>query len=1022
VYTTNLRLKRLPISRPIPFWIFLLLYVAPLSLAVEPTTHVSQYAHTAWRIQDGVFSGAPNAIAQTADGYLWVGTQNGLVRFDGVRFVPWSSPNSKLPSNAVFSLLPEADGSLWIGTGVNLAHLKDGELASYGDDVGRVNAILKDHNGKVWIARSRVRDNSGPLCEAENGEIRCKGKADGLTVPFAGPLAEDLDGNLWVGCPGVLMRWKAGSATAFRPPGFKGVETLSGIQALAVTQDGSIWSGINRRGRGLGLQRLVQGVWKSFTSPELNGEDIEVNALFVDRHDTLWVGTTGQGIYRINKGKAERFSSNDGLSGNSITSFYEDHEGNLWVVTTEGIDSFRDIPVMTFSTREGLAVDDVYSVLAARDGTVWIGDHDSLGYLRGDKLDSIRFGKGLPGHRVTSLLEDHAGTLWVGLDDNLYTYEEGRFNKIRSLKGDTLGTIIALTEDRNHDVWAEALGTPWKLVRIQQRKVQEEFSIPGMPNPSSLAADPAGGIWLAGANGLAHYRDEHFETYFVSPTQIIKVQQIIVRHDGSVLGTSPVGLVYWSAGTLRTLTSQNGLPCDDLYSLVSGADDAIWLYTQCGLVRLPDTELQKWWNDSHAVVRVETFDVFDGARPWSTPFEPQASRSPDGRLWFANETVMQMIDPRHLSKNTISPPVHVEEVIADHKSYSLKGRVVLPALTRDLEIDYTAPSFTVPQKVRFRYQLEGKDRSWQEPGTRRQAFYNDLRPGRYRFHVIASNKDGVWNQDGATLDFDISAAWFQTTWFRVLCAIAAVWIIWSLYRYRVRQVAGALSIRFDERLAERTRMAQELHDTFLQTVQASKLVADDALDHANDPNQTRRALEKVSQWLGRAAEEGRAALHSLRTSTTEENNLAEGFRRALEECRKTTGMEAVFSVTGNVREMHPVVRDEVYRIGYEAIRNAYTHSGGRRVEVSLSYGDDLSLRVHDDGSGIAADILATGKVGHFGLPGMRERAARIGAHLTITSSTNSGTEIKVVVPGRIVFQKLRVAPLDRIKTIFKRAG
>jgi signal transduction histidine kinase len=249
---------------------------------------------------------------------------------------------------------------------------------------------------------------------------------------------------------------------------------------------------------------------------------------------------------------------------------------------------------------------------------------------------------------------------------------------------------------------------------------------------------------------------------------------------------------------------------------------------RCGLAAIAQAELQKWWDQPDATLKVRVLDLLDGVQPGSAPFQGSA-RTADGRLWFANGSMLQMIDPSRLAYNSVPPLVHVEELFADQKRYAADGLLRLPAMTRDLEIDYTAPAFAVPQKVRFRYRLDGRDVVWQDPGTRRQAFYSDLRPGRYRFQVIASNEDGVWNETGASLDFSVAPAWYQTTWFRLACVLLAVLIIWSVYRLRMRQVARALGARFDERLAERTRIARDLHDTLLQTIQGSKLVVDDAL-------------------------------------------------------------------------------------------------------------------------------------------------------------------------------------------------
>lgn len=993
--------------------VLLLLFLATSARAVDPNKHISQYAHTAWRIQDGIFTGAPNAITQTVDGYLWIGTQTGLVRFDGVRFVPWTPPEGKrlFSAKSIFSLLGGGDGSLWIGTGTNLAHFKDGDLINYGDALGRINAIVEDRNGTVWITRSRVRDESGPLCQVIDTKLRCYGKADGITPPYAGPLIADSAGNLWIGSSGVLTRWSIGSSSVYTPPALKSSEGLAGIQALAATTDGSFWVGVSPSGPGLGLQQLAQSVFKPFVTPELDGSTLDVSALFVDRQNALWIGTNSHGIYRLHGGQIDRFHSADGLSGDTVTSFYEDQEGNLWVATTGGIDCFRDTRVISFSTREGLGRNQVYSVLAARDGTVWIGN-GALESLRAGKVSSLKVSNGLPGKQVTSLLEDHSGRLWVGIDNGLWVYEDGRFSPVRGRDGAPVGTIIAMTEDRDNNIWAETIGSPGRLIRIQDFTVREEFPASQIPTAYSLAADPQDGIWLGLASGdLARYRQGKLEIFPFKHDQTSRVRQVVAMSDGSVLGATPSGIIGWRNGTLRTLGIQNGLPCEVLYGLVSDDQGALWLYTECGLVQIENSQLQAWWENQDTKVVFSLFDVFDGTRPSSTPFQPAAYRGPDGRLWFANESVAQMIDPAHLAGNALPPPVHVERIVADRENYLPRQNLGLPPRTRDLEIDYTALSFVAPQKVRFRYKLEGRDEDWQEAGTRRQAFYSDLRPGKYRFRVIASNNDGIWNGEGATLDFSIAPAWYQTNWFIVLSVITGLFIMWALYKLRVRQVAQGLSARFDERLAERTRLARELHDTFLQTIQGSKMVADDALEQAADPVRLRSAMEKLSIWLGQAVNEGRAALNSLRTTTTEKNDLAASFRRATETCVVQGSITPTFSVVGESKDMHPIVRDEVYRIGYEAIRNACMHSGASRLDVDLRYEHDLLVRVKDNGKGIDPVIVSEGKDEHFGLQGMRERAVRIGAKFTLTSSAASGTEVTLVVPGDIAFRK-STASLD----------
>jgi signal transduction histidine kinase/ligand-binding sensor domain-containing protein len=982
-------------------------FVSPAP-AVGPTSRMTQYAHTAWRIQNGVFTGAPLSITQTNDGYIWIGTQTGLVRFDGVRFAPWKPPEGKrlLSSNSIFSLLADRDGSLWIGTGTDLAHWVGGDLVNYSNARGRINAIRQDVNGTVWITRSRVREATGPLCEVRGAELVCHGSSEGFQFPFAQPLALDAEGNYWVGGSSSLARWRAGSATVYTPVSLKGAAGLSGVQGLAAGPDGTLWVGMNRAGPGLGLQQFRNGAWAPFVTEGFDGSKLAVTALFFDRSNTLWIGTDNQGIYRIRDGKVDGFSSADGLSSDTVQSFYEDREGDLWVVTSEGIDCFRSTRILSFSTREGLTANEVNSVIAARDGNVWFGNQGALDYLRQGQSGSIRPDRGLPGASVTAMMEDHAGQLWVGVDDGLWINHAGKFSAVKHADGVPTGAVISLAEDRNNVVWALPVANPARLLRIEGLVAQDVLAEAKLPRISSLATDRAEGIWLGLSTGeLTRYRSGNLETYKFNQTEPTAIRQLTVRADGSVWGSTLDGLVVWKNGALRNLRVQNGLPCDRIFGSVTDRENDLWLYSECGLVRIDHGELNSWWENPAIVLHPRLFDVFDGARPAIPAFQPIASLAPDGRLWFTNETIAQVIDPAQLEKNELPPPVHIEAVVANRQSYGLGSKISLPPRIRDLQIDYTALSFVVPQKVLFRYKLEGHDPDWQDAGTRRQAFYTDLRPGTYRFHVIACNNDGVWNEVGDVLEFIIAPAWYQTIWFRVLAVLAVLLAIFALYRLRVRQIAHGITALYDERLAERTRLARELHDTFLQTIQGSKMVADDALDRPADAVRLRRVVEQLSVWLGQAVEEGRAALNSLRASTVEQNDLAAALRRATETCVVAGRMDVAFVVTGEAREMHPIVRDEIYRIGFEAIRNACAHSGANKLGVALAYNHDVVVRVTDNGAGIDPAVVADGKEGHFGLPGMRERALRIGAELTISTSPSVGTEINLVVPGGLAFQK-----------------
>jgi ligand-binding sensor domain-containing protein/signal transduction histidine kinase len=988
--------------------------------ALDPSAHITQYGHTVWRVRDGYFGGAsPIRITQTTDGYIWVGTMAGVYRFDGVRFVQWNSPyGEELPSSVVLNLLGARDGSLWIATTAGLAHLVKDRLRVYQKNEGlSASEIIEDGEGEIWFTQMRMADRAHYLCQILETGVRCHDSKElGLA---GGPMVQDRSGNFWFAGEKAIMKWRPGA----HPQPVASRAAFPFPFALLPESDGSVWIGMSAPVRGGGLQRMVDGTLRPFLAPKMNGETIAVTALCNDRQGSLWVGTDNSGLYRIGGTDVDHYGTAEGLSSDhvQVVGIFEDRERNIWVVTTQGLDMFRDLRVKSISKLEGLNGDSEESVAAARDGSVWIGgDHLQL---LGPHGVSFEPGSELPGNTVATTFIDHAGRLWAGMNNKLFVREQGRFREIAIEGGGDPWMAVGITEDTEHNIWVETnLHRVGRLFLIQDLKVRKEFTPPAVPAARKIVADPQGGIWLGLMTGdLAHYHDGQINTFSFGDHPKSMVMDITVAPDGSVLGAAGFGVVGWKDGKKQILNARNGLPCNAVNGLISDDAGNLWLYAQCGLIKIGNDQMQLWWEHPERKLKLRVFDTFDGVQPGWAYFNG-STRTPDGRLWFANGSVVQVIDPAHMPENTVPPPVDISALVADHKAYTLGSAIRLPPLTRDLEIDYAALSFVAPPKLFFRYMLEGHDAGWQDPGTRRQAFYNDLRPGHYRFRVIASNNDGVWNDTGATLDFSVAPAWFQTKWFFVLCFSSGLVLVWAFFRVRTRQIQKSLNARFNERLAERTRIARELHDTFLQTLQGSKLVADDALENSSDPVHMRRATEQLSAWLERAIHEGRAALNSLRTSTTQTNDLAEAFKRAAEETRMQSRMEVSFSVTGQSQEMHPVVRDEIYRIGYEAIRNAYTHSNGKQLAVSLRYGKDLAVCVRDNGVGIDPTVADHGKNGHFGLQGMRERAARIGGKLLMVSSPNSGTEVTIVVPGGIVFRESRATFLTKMKDAFRRNG
>lgn len=977
--------------------------------ALEPTTLITQYGHAVWRVRDGVLTAAPTAVAQTKDGYIWIGTETGLLRFDGNRFEQWAPAHwDEVRDHTVDDLLTASDGTLWIGTSSNLASWKDGKLTVAGPPgvEGWVNKIVEDRRHRIWVAMTRRLDRQ-PLCQALGTALRCYGPSDGLSLPFGLSLSLNSDGSLSVGSSDTVEKWspergKIVSAKASGVSQFAGLKVIAYIDAQS---DGSALVGIRINGRGLGLQRLRGNSFTPYTAAGLDSSSLDVETLFTDRSGALWIGTSQSGLYRVVNGAAEHYTTKEGLSGDYVRAFYEDREGNMWVVTDGGLDCFHDLKVLSWSTAEGLPSGSVFSISAGKDGSVLVGVENSLSILRNGKVTSISGIPGMPAGYVNAVLEDNAGRYWAGIGNQLTIFDGHKFTAVLRPDGRPTGIITSLAQAPDGSIWAIGLPRPMTLFHLRHGSITDVFE--GGENGDVVASDGSTGAWSAIAGRLIHYASGHATSFQLGTAQgrarFGKVIAIVTSPDGAVWVSGRDGVWLFKDGRSHLLGASNGLPCENVTGLVFSKTQSLWMRADCGVIEVPDDSLNAWMADPSSAVRYRIIDPSDGASLSSAVFSPQMALAPDGRIWIANLTAIEVLDPDHIPMNRLPPPVHIEAILADRKRFSLTSGLQLPALTRDIEIQYTALSFVAPQKVRFRYMLDGRDTKWQDPGTRRAAFYQDLKPGHYRFHVVAANNDGVWNETGDSFDFYIKPAWFQTVWFRLLWITSVCLLLVALYRIRVRAIARAMSARFDERLDERTRMARELHDTFLQTVQGSKIVADDALASGTDQERMRRALEKLSFWLGQAVSEGRTALHALRVSTTEKNELAEFLERTLKEQCHDPNVSVATTVIGDARNLHPIVRDEVSLIAREAIHNACAHSKASQLRVELRYAEDLRLCIRDNGIGIDPDVLDAGKTGHFGLRGIRERSACIRAKLTISSSRIHGTDVTLKIPGDVAY-------------------
>jgi len=1005
------------------------LFCCGIACASAREQTITQYVHTAWGEKDGA-PGNIRALAQTPDGFLWIGAGNGLYRFDGINFEHYQPPSGPaLPSGAIYALLALPNGDLWIGFfngGVSL--LSYGRVVNYVSPRqvlgAQVWCLARDDAGRIWAG------GSGGLARFEGGRWIETGKDWNFPGGFVKSLFVDRKGTLWVGTDDALFFLPRGAKTFQATPIQVGT-----VAQITEAPDGKLWMAETTRS--------VRPVPLGTNALPPNGTEVRVGsrAILFAHDGDLWITTLGDGLRRVAspealRGKPGRFSpslesytAKDGLTDNVDSCILQDREGNIWVGTMSGVDRFRKSNFIPIAPPNG-----IYNaaLVPAEDGDIWVlGDAD-LARVHEFKVAMLP-------HAVSSLhlnafevaYRDPTGTIWWVTAEDLLRSQGDNFTHLPLPQGlaDSYAHrlhMIELSMDRQGTLWMD-MGHQGLFYR--RDNTWYRFDTPAqlkILDPSAAYTDDEGRVWFGYDGGTIIYlQDGRIRTVASGQNSPVGDASAIRVHNQHTWIAGTAGLAFFDGKRLLPVNPSDVATFGNITGMEETADGSLWLRAPRGVIRINPGELHRFIESPTYRVHYQLFDSLDGlpGKFEVTGWQAEALDS-KGRLWFAASKGIVSLNPATIPRHSPPPPALITAVIADGRRFPWRNNPVLPPLPGRLEIDFAGLNLSTPERVRCRYELEGTDRGWQYAGTSRQAFYTNLGPGKHRFRLNARNVGGRWNAQDTVMVFDIAPAWFQTIWFRALCAIVVFLIVWTLYRMRVRQVAKAMAVRFDDRLAERTRIAREFHDTLLQTIQGSKLVADSALKQSSDPVRMHGAMEQLSAWLGRATEEGRAALNSLRTSTTQTNDLVEAFQRSIEECRIQSVMQASFSVAGEVSEMHPIVRDEVFRIGYEAIRNACAHSQASRLQVELTYAEDLILRVRDNGIGIDPAIVGEGKEGHFGLQGMQERAGRIMSKLTVDTSTASGTEIKLVVPGSIIYRRAVAGSrkLRTIKSLLKRMG
>ena len=1019
---------RVAIARLVMGAVSLLVVLCPRAPALDPSLDLTQYTHTAWTAPEGL-KGSTRSIVQTPDGYLWLGTEFGLVRFDGARFVPWSPPPGQhLPSPNILALLATRDGTLWIGTLEGLASWKEDKLIQYPEIHGGVMALLEDHEGTVWAG------GSGKICAIRRERVACQdtrgGAETGLYYRYGGRNVESLyegtDGRLWAGTESGLWRWKPGPPQLYSPNPSDSQQTLvPGEHAASVIF-----------GTSSGLEQVTDNKVEGYDLPGM--QPFAPSKLLRDRDGALWIGTLDRGLLRVSHGTTTWFGLRNGLTGDLVTALFEDREGTIWVGTTNGLDRFREPVVSTISGHQGLS-SPAWSVLAARDGSIWVGTLNGLDRWNRGQMTVYRaapaqsrrssgeangaareiLDAGLLDNNIGSLFEDPRGRIWVTSQKGVVRFEDGRFTRV---SGVPVGSANAIFADQHERVWISYPGHG--LFHAVDNRVVESVTWPWSKQGndqrlSAIVPDPVqGGLWLGFLDGgIAHFKDGQIDKTLGHKDGLAadQIWNLHVDHEGALWAATEGGLSRIKDGNISTLTTKNGMPCNAVHWVIEDDASSLWLSTACGLLRVDRSDLQALVSEAKHVIHGTLFDGSDGFRMHAmlTGYSPVVKKAPDGKLWFAHHDGVSVIDPHHLRLNTILPPVHIEEITADGKTYAATPSLQLPPRIRDLAIDYTALSLVAPEKVRFRFKLEGQDEDWREVVNDRRVQYSNLAPGHYRFRVIASNNSGVWNEEGAFLDFAIAPAYYQTNWFRALCGLVFLAMLWTVYQMRVRALERRQAVlerhrtevrALNEELikaqeAERMRISGELHDGVLQQITSLTLRLGKVKRQVPPDSEATVTVTGLQQELIKIGTDIRHISHELHPALLQESGLPAALTAYCEEFSKVRGLSVSCKTDESVNQLSPGAALCIYRIAQEALGNAAKYSQAKNIEVRLTRSNgSVCLFVSDDGVGCAPDQLA--KSGGLGVISMRERALQLNGKFEFDSGPGRGTTVTAEVPFR----------------------
>jgi signal transduction histidine kinase/ligand-binding sensor domain-containing protein len=981
----------------------------------ESVLTLAQFNRQAFHVSDGA-PALVQALAQTPDGTLWVGSGMGLFRFDGMHF--WRYPSlsdEPLPATNVTALSAAPDGGLWIGFKFGgICLLREGQVIRYGvrDGMpeGSVRRFALDRDGTLWAAATggigRVR---GGRMEKVSSELF--GTADNVTTD----IVIDRAGNIWVATNKAVVARRASEAkfhvvqVAAAPEG--GINTTGG--QLAESPDGHVWfietGTVSRLDLSTDPARN-----RTFQLPQALGGRV----LFFDREGDAWFPTyRGVGRWQALQLLADLRSDTTTahvetfLPDNDLIYlprvFYQDREQSVWIANPFGLVQFsRSSVERSLEPCSGMG----YALAAGDAGILWA----ACGSNEASKLRLLELRDGVikserPAPNFTAGYRDPTGTLWFAGPTAL-----------AHLEGDSIISRPTPEQVRGLDVQAlarDAQGALWVSVvqravyRVSEDRWVAYGGLEALPRGPAITetGDGRGGIWFGYPdNRIAHLREKSVQVY--GPADGIEVGNITAIHvtGEQVWVGGDFGLARFSNGRFNSVLTEPSCTMTGVSGIVHAENADLWANASSGIAHFSRQEVERAIREPAYRVRCEVYDHQDGVPGPAVQLRPTPSAvaTSDGRLWFEMWGGTVSIDTRHLVRGTVAPPVTIWAVNSAGQRYPNRGTTLyLPAHTTNVQIEYSAAILTAPERVRFRYKLEGSDSDWQDAGARREAVYTNLGPGHYRLWVNASNSDGIWSISGDPLDFVIAPAFYQTRWFYALCALLAFAVLASVYRLRIEQVREQTSRLAAALLGERERIARELHDTLLQSMQGLIWKFQAAAKRIPREEPARELMEQSLQRADKLLGEGRDRVKDLRAAGGGEYELSQALAAEGEQLSAAQPAEFRLSIESVPRDLQPIVREEAFMIAREALGNAFRHADARHIEVDLSYSEsELRVRVRDDGRGVSAEVLTSGRPNRFGLVGMRERALKLGAQLDIWSRPGAGTEVELRIPANIAFR------------------